>query len=89
MPGGLQDNLGGLGQKPHIQDRARKPKPRPRGWRDSRLFPERTLPTYTGPYRVATMEIEVPAKNPRKISHIKRNGRHALQLETVCLPHVV
>ena len=31
------------------------------------------------------MDIEVPAKNPRTFSHIKRNGRHLLQLETVLM----
>lgn len=29
------------------------------------------------------MDIEVPAKSPRPFSHITRNGRHILQLETV------
>ncbi|KAK5168313.1 uncharacterized protein LTR77_006882 [Saxophila tyrrhenica] len=65
--------------------RAKDPKARPpRGWRDTAFFPGRTLPTYTGPYTVATMEIEVPARNPQVFSNIKRNGKHALRLET-CL----
>ena len=65
---------------------ARKPKVRPpRGWRDNVLFPVRSLPTYTGPYPVATMEIEVPARKPRSFSNIKRNHRHMLQLETVLM----
>lgn len=29
------------------------------------------------------MEVEVPVSNPRTFSHIKRHGRHLLQLETV------
>ena len=65
---------------------ARKPKGRPpRGWRDKVVFPGRALPTYTGPYPVATMEIEVPAKNPQVFSDIKRKNRHVLQLETVLM----
>lgn len=64
----------------------KKPKTRPpRGWRDQVLFPVRSLPTYTGPYPVATMEIEVPAREPRTFSHIKRDGRHMLELETVLM----
>lgn len=31
------------------------------------------------------MDIEVPAQNPRTFSHIKRDGRHLLQLETVLM----
>ena len=65
---------------------AKKPKVRPpRGWRDKVVFPVRSLPTYTGPYPIGTMEIEVPAKNPRTFSDIKRNYRHVLQLETVLM----
>ncbi|EMD01054.1 hypothetical protein BAUCODRAFT_50008, partial [Baudoinia panamericana UAMH 10762] len=70
------------GSVPHAQ----KPKVRPpRGWRDKVVFPGRSLPTYTGPYPVATMEIEVPARDPRYFSHIKRDHKHLLQLETVLM----
>ena len=65
---------------------AKKPKARPpRGFRDRIVFPGRSLPTYTGPYPVATMEIEVPARNPQVFSHITRKHRHMLQLETVLM----
>ncbi|EME49139.1 hypothetical protein DOTSEDRAFT_68019 [Dothistroma septosporum NZE10] len=65
---------------------AKKPKARPpRGWRDTVLLPARALPTYTGPYPVGTMEIEVPASDPRVFSDISRNKRHMLQLETVLM----
>ena len=65
---------------------AKEPKARPpRGWRENVVFPLRSLPTYTGPYAVATMEIEVPAQNPRHFSDIKRDGRHMLQLKTVLM----
>ncbi len=64
---------------------AQKPKARPpRGFRDTVIFPARSLPTYTGPYPVGTMEIEVPAQNPQVFSDIKRQGKHVLELET-CL----
>ncbi|KAM0722897.1 hypothetical protein Q7P37_001095 [Cladosporium fusiforme] len=65
---------------------AKKPKPRPpRGLRDRKFFPGRSLPTYTGPYSIGTMEIEVPVENPRVISHITRKKKHVLQLETVLM----
>ena len=43
----------------------------------------RSLPKYSGPYAVATMDIEVPVEQPRTFSHITRKKRHLLQLETV------
>lgn len=65
---------------------AKKPKERPpRGIRDKWFFPGRSLPTYTGPYSIGTMEIEVPAQDPRIISHITRKKKHVLQLETVLM----
>jgi platelet-activating factor acetylhydrolase len=83
FPGGLQTGGGGQSEGvPH----AKKPKIRPpRGWRDKVIFPIRSLPTYTGPYPVGTMEIEVPVREPRTISHITRKGKHILQLETVLM----
>ena len=66
---------------------AKKPKSRPpRGFRDKPWVPGRSLPTYTGPYSVGTMEIEVPAEDPRVISsHITRKKKHVLQLETILM----
>ncbi|KAH4189334.1 hypothetical protein HBH42_142470 [Parastagonospora nodorum] len=64
--------------------RARKPRSRPpASLRDHLTFPLSSLPPASGPYSVGSMEIEIPVENPRTISHIKRNGRHLLQLETV------
>jgi platelet-activating factor acetylhydrolase len=64
--------------------RAKKPRSRsPASLRDHLPFPNSSLPPASGPYSVGSMEIEVPVENPRPISHIKRNGRHLLQLETV------
>lgn len=65
---------------------AQKPKPRPpRSFRDKIIFPGRALPSYTGPYSVGTMEIEVPVEKPRHFSDIKRKDRYLLQLETVLM----
>lgn len=41
------------------------------------------LPYYSGPYSVGMMDIEVPAREPRAFSDIKRDHRHLLELETV------
>ncbi|KAI1209664.1 platelet-activating factor acetylhydrolase [Annulohypoxylon truncatum] len=51
-----------------------------------RMFKERLfhmLPDYAGPYSVGMMEIEVPVREPRTFSHIKRNHMHALRMDTV------
>ncbi|KAK1091883.1 hypothetical protein LTR48_005432 [Friedmanniomyces endolithicus] len=82
FPGALQSK----GQTEQVPN-AQKPKLRPpRSLRDGGFLPLiRSLPTYTGPYPVGTMEIEVPARDPRVFSHIKREGKHLLQLETVLM----
>ncbi|KAF3762254.1 hypothetical protein M406DRAFT_217998, partial [Cryphonectria parasitica EP155] len=49
-------------------------------WRE-RIF--HSLPYYTGPYSVGYLELELPAERPRTFSRIKRDSRHALQLDTV------
>ncbi|KAK3949530.1 platelet-activating factor acetylhydrolase, isoform II-domain-containing protein [Pseudoneurospora amorphoporcata] len=41
------------------------------------------LPPYTGPLNVGFMELELPVRDPRTFSHIKRNGEYALKLDTV------
>ncbi|KAI1090366.1 platelet-activating factor acetylhydrolase [Rostrohypoxylon terebratum] len=41
------------------------------------------LPDYVGPYSVGVMEIEVPVREPRTFSRIKRNHMHALRMDTV------
>lgn len=74
----------GIGQRstgdvPH----AKKPRSRPpASFRDHLPFPNASLPPASGPYSVGSMEIEVPVEHPHTISHIKRDGRHLLQLET-------
>lgn len=49
-------------------------------WRETLLH---SLPRYPGPYNVGYMEIEVPARQPRAFSHIRRNHEPALRLDTV------
>jgi len=43
------------------------------------------LPHYTGPYNVGYMDIEVPARDPRPVSNLKRNGKPVLRLDTVLM----
>ncbi|KAI1334350.1 platelet-activating factor acetylhydrolase, isoform II-domain-containing protein [Xylariaceae sp. FL0016] len=70
--------------QPHRQSARRQP-PRP-GPAPPRTFREHffhTLPRYAGPYSVGTMDIEVPVREPRTFSRIKRNHVHSLRLDTV------
>ncbi|KAF2273441.1 uncharacterized protein EI97DRAFT_404321 [Westerdykella ornata] len=68
------------GEIPH----AKKPRSRPpTSLRDKLGFLQGHLPSYSGPYQVGSMDIEVPAENPRTFSNITRKHRHVLQLETV------
>ncbi|KAI8624776.1 hypothetical protein F5Y19DRAFT_302879 [Xylariaceae sp. FL1651] len=74
-----------MGKKNEQQEkqpqRRRRPGPGP-----PRTFRElffHSLPEYSGPYSVGTMDIEVPAREPRTFSHIKRNHVHILRMDTV------
>ncbi|KAF3934997.1 hypothetical protein ABW20_dc0100670 [Dactylellina cionopaga] len=61
--------------------KSRAPKSRPaKGARDVLLH---SLPQYSGPYTVGIMEMELPVSSPRSFGPMKREGRHALTLETV------
>lgn len=42
-----------------------------------------TLPPYTGPYPVGYLELELPARQPRTFSHIRRDHTHLLRMDTV------
>jgi platelet-activating factor acetylhydrolase len=58
-----------------------KPAPAP-----PRTFRERVfhaLPSYSGPYSVGTMEIELPVREPRTFSQIERENVYALGMDTV------
>lgn len=41
------------------------------------------MPRYPGPYNVGYMEVEMPAREPRAFSHIRRNHEPALRMDTV------
>ncbi|KAF7863877.1 hypothetical protein EAF04_006842 [Stromatinia cepivora] len=58
----------------------RKSRP-PAGLREKIL--RKPLPYYSGPYSVGQMDIEVPVREPRTFSNIKRQHKHVLNLETV------
>ena len=80
-----------LGHPRHHKNRVRdvpskeKPKGRPpAGLRDKVPFYGK-LSHYSGPYEVGTIDLEIPAKNPRTFSDIKRHGVHVLALETVLM----
>lgn len=66
---------------------AKKPRARPpNDLRDKiqRLsVTQSTLPKYTGPYNVGIMDIEIPVRQPRLFSDIRRKDQHLLRLETV------
>lgn len=80
-----------LGHPKHAKTRhteapkGKKPKARPpRSIRDRIPFYGK-LPKYTGPYEVGTIDLEVPAKEPRTFSDITRQKVHVLALETVLM----
>ncbi|KAH8899444.1 hypothetical protein GQ53DRAFT_634513 [Thozetella sp. PMI_491] len=57
------------------------PAPGPRKTMRERFL--HTLPHYTGPYNVGYLEMELPAREARPFSHIKRNHEYALKMDTV------
>lgn len=68
---------------PHNVPKDKSPKARPpKSFRDSiPLYGK--LPNYSGPYAVGLIDLEIPVREPRHFSHIKRDHRHVLVLETV------
>ncbi|KAK5097331.1 hypothetical protein LTR70_002623 [Exophiala xenobiotica] len=65
------------------QTNQENPKPRPPdSIRDKIPFYGR-LPKYSGPYQVGIIDLEIPAREPRQFSKIKRDHRHTFVLETV------
>ncbi|ESZ97347.1 hypothetical protein SBOR_2277 [Sclerotinia borealis F-4128] len=68
--------------KPKYVPITKHPKSRePAGFREKIL--RTPLPYYSGPYSVGQMDIEVPVRQPRTFSNIKREHKHVLNLETV------
>ncbi|KAK5992445.1 Platelet-activating factor acetylhydrolase-like protein [Cladobotryum mycophilum] len=43
------------------------------------------LPYYTGPYNVGYMDLEVPSRDPRPVSSLRRDGKPVLRLDTVLM----
>lgn len=77
------DNQTRVRPERECEGRGETPKPGPsppKGWREYFFH---TLPEYTGPYSVGFMEIELPVRQPRTFSNVKRNHVHALRLDTV------
>ena len=62
-------------------DKAPKARP-PNNLRDKIPFYGK-LPKYSGPYPVGVIDLEIPVREPRHFSNIKREHRHVLVLETV------
>lgn len=60
-----------------------RPRPAPPPPRIIRERVFHSLPAYSGPYSVGTMEIELPVREPRTFSGIKREKVHALRMDTV------
>ncbi|KAL7809114.1 phospholipase A2, group VII [Trichoderma aethiopicum] len=43
------------------------------------------LPHYNGPYNVGYMDIEVPVREPRPVSNLRRHGKPVLRLDTILM----
>jgi len=83
MPEPVETGTNPLSSKPDdIPNTCKQPNSRPpSGIREHIL--RTPLPLYSGPYSVGFMDIEVPVREPRYFSEIKRDHRHLLELETV------
>src|SRR3954468_23511004 len=73
------------GKKPDdVPCNSKKPKIRPPNTLREKII-QHPLPYYSGPYSVGMMDIEVPAREPRHFSDIKRDHKYLLQLDTVLM----
>lgn len=63
--------------------KTRKPAAAPNKTKRERFL--HRLPRFKGPYTVGYMDIEVPVRNPRPVSNLKRNGKPVLRLDTVLM----
>ncbi|KAJ9664728.1 hypothetical protein H2198_000074 [Neophaeococcomyces mojaviensis] len=75
----------GQKQKSELKPENKTPKARPPSSIRDKLPLYGKLPKYSGPYEVGVIDLEIPARNPRHFSNIKRDHRYALVLETVLL----
>ena len=69
----------------HVPAPKQKPKLRPPHSLRDEVPLYGKLPKYSGPYKVAIMDMEIPATNPRTFSSITRQHTHLLALETILL----
>ena len=72
-------------RKPKHKPDDKTPKARPPSSLRDRLPLYGKLPKYSGPYDVGVIDLEIPVRNPRHFSNIKREHKYALTLETVLL----
>src|ERR1700733_3191382 len=63
--------------------RGKEPKVRPPDGLRDRIPLYGRLPKYSRPYKVGIIDIEIPTRNPRILSHTKREHTHLLALDTV------
>lgn len=72
-------------RRPNYQPQKKEPKARPPESARDKIPLHGRLPKYAGPYEVGVLDLEIPAKDPKHFSGIKRKHRHALVLETVLI----
>jgi platelet-activating factor acetylhydrolase len=63
---------------------SKKPKARPPNTLREKII-RNPLPYYSGPYSVGMIDIEVPVRESRNFSEIKRDHQYLLQLDTVLM----
>ena len=72
-------------RRPNYAPEQKQPKARPPDSVRDKIPFHGKLPKYSGPYEVGVLDLEIPVKEPRHFSDIKRKHRHALVLETVLI----
>lgn len=72
-------------RRPNYKPEKKEPKARPPDSARDKIPFHGRLPKYAGPYEVGVLDLEIPVKQPRHFSEIKRGHRHALVLETVLI----
>lgn len=78
----MDDSIKGQSSHPDDIPSSKAPRSRPPvGFREKILHT--ALPPYSGPYSVGFMDLEIPAREPRTFSDIKRDHKHLLSFETV------
>jgi hypothetical protein len=83
----MLDNMPAVptGKKPDdVPGNSKKPKARPPNQLREKII-RNPLPYYSGPYSVGMIDIEVPVREPRHFSDIKRDHEYLLELDTVLM----